>query len=117
MNYRHPGRRRAWKVESEPAFTTSLLVDPLDLVAWGLSELGPPLCGDATIVHPLHATGMPHTRAATVDGASLASAAADKERTYPELVGTNPYDELLVLAPTPTHKLLKSQSHRLLGWG
>ena len=82
---------------------TNLSVDPadrrqLDLVAWGLNEIGPPMFGDATIVHPLHAVGTPQARAAAVDGASLARAEAAKERTYPELAGANPYGELLVLA-------------------
>ena len=40
----------------------------------------------ATLVSPLHGTGEPWPRAATVDAVALGRAEADKRTTYPELV-------------------------------
>ena len=70
----------------------------LDLVAWGLHGFGRPVCGDATIRPPLRRDGTPWVGAPDTDGASSARAVRDKGRTYPELAGPNPYDDLTVLA-------------------
>ena len=82
---------------------TNLLVDPqdtrqLDFVAWGLRGFGRPICGDATIVSPLHRDGTPFPHTPDADDASFARAIRHKENTYPELAGPNPYGDLTVLA-------------------
>ena len=60
----------------------------LDVVAYGLPLFGGvPVCGDATIVSPLHADGT-HWRGTDVtDGLRLRAARRRKEVVYPELVG------------------------------
>ena len=50
----------------------------LDLVAWGLRGFGRPICGDATIVSPLHRDGTPWVGTPDVDGASFERAVALK---------------------------------------
>ena len=57
-----------------------------------------PVCGDATIVSPLHRDGTPHALAADIDRASFSRALEDKETTYPELARQSQYGELTVLA-------------------
>ena len=57
-----------------------------------------PVCGDATIVSPLHRDGTPHALAPDIDGASFSRALERKENTYPELASPNHYGELTVLA-------------------
>ena len=68
----------------------------LDLVAYGISPSGLPLCCDATMVSPLTRGGQPTARAATQDGAALRRAELRKRRQYPEL-HDSPYGELVVL--------------------
>lgn len=83
---------------------TSVPVDPIDtayVASWsscGLRPFGRPIFGDATIVAPLHRDGSPREGAADRDWVSFARAVQDKERTYPELTGSNPYGDLTVLA-------------------
>ena len=69
----------------------------LDFVAWG-RMFSRPICGDATIVAPLHRDGTPYALTLDIDGASFLRALADKEATYPELARQNQYGELMVLA-------------------
>ena len=69
----------------------------LDFVAWG-RMFSQPVCGDATIVSPLHRDGTPHALAPDIDGASFSRALERKENTYPELASPNQYGELTVLA-------------------
>ena len=42
----------------------------LDFVAWNLRGISRPICGDATIVSPLHRDGTPHALTPEIDGAS-----------------------------------------------
>jgi len=82
---------------------TNVPVDPadsrqLDFVAWGLRGFGLPVCGDATIVSPLHRDGTPWAGAPDMDGASFTRALRAKEAAYPELAAANPYGKLTVLA-------------------
>ena len=58
---------------------------------------GIPLCGDATLVSPLHCDGTPAHGSDVRPGASLDVAERKKQRTYPELVGGE-HARLLVLA-------------------
>jgi hypothetical protein len=60
----------------------------VDLVARGLPLYhGVALCGDATMVSPLHADGSAWSRAADVDGVALQRTRDKHEDRYPELVG------------------------------
>ena len=82
---------------------TDLPVDPrdtrqLNFVAWRLRGFECPICGDATIVSPLHREGTPWPATLEEDGAGFAGAIRDKEATYPELAGSSRYGELTVLA-------------------
>ena len=70
----------------------------MDFVAWGVRGFSRPICGDATIVSPLHRDGTPHPLTPDIDGASFLRAVAHKEATYPELARRNQYGELTVLA-------------------
>jgi hypothetical protein len=61
----------------------------IDVVAYGLSLYGGvPICGDATLVSPLHSDGQPWRGAATEDGLRLRAARRRKEIVYPELVNS-----------------------------
>ena len=68
----------------------------LDFVAWG-RMFSLPICGDATIVSPLHRNGTPHALTPDIDGASFSRALEAKETTYPELDHQNQYGEPIVL--------------------
>jgi hypothetical protein len=68
----------------------------LDLVAYGITPDGIPLCCDATMVSPLRANGEPIPRAAANDGVALARAELRKREHYSELVG-NTFGRLVVL--------------------
>ena len=58
----------------------------IDAVAYGLPFYGGvPLCGDATMVSPLHSNGSPWRGAADVAGLRLRAARKRKEQVYPEL--------------------------------
>ena len=70
----------------------------IDFVAWGVRGFSRPICGDATIVSPLHSDGTPYALTPDIDGASFLRAVAHKEATYPELARPNRYGELTVLA-------------------
>ena len=70
----------------------------IDFVAWGVRGFSRPICGDATIVSPLHSDGTPYALTPDIDGASFLRAVARKEATYPELARQNQYGELTVLA-------------------
>ena len=60
----------------------------VDLVARGLSLFnGVPVCGDATMVSPLHANGTPWAGAADHDGVALSRTRRKHEDDYSELVG------------------------------
>ena len=67
-------------------------VDPLDtrrvdLIARGLPLYGGiPVCGDASLVAPLHGDGTPWPRAATHDGVGIERARQLHEDRYPELL-------------------------------
>jgi hypothetical protein len=69
----------------------------LDLVIYGASVHGLPLCCDATMVSPLRADGQPHPRTDSNDGVALDAATRRKRRTYREL-GSGRYGKLLVLS-------------------
>ena len=70
----------------------------LDFVAWGLRGFARPICGDATIVSPLHRDGTPWPDTPDEDGTSFERAIRQKEDTYPELSDPKPYGDLTVLA-------------------
>ena len=76
----------------------------LTVVALKWSQRGLPvfhgaqLALDTTLVSPLRADGVPHRQCATSDGAALQTARRRKERTYPELSGTQGRAKLVVLA-------------------
>ncbi len=59
----------------------------LDVVAYGLQVYGGvPICGDATMVSPLHSDGTPWRGAPASNGLRLRAARRRKEVVYPELV-------------------------------
>ena len=67
----------------------------LEVVAEGLPVFhGAQLAIDTTLVSPLRAD--PHRQRATSDGAALKAARRRKERTYPELSGTQGRARLVV---------------------
>ena len=71
----------------------------LEVVAEGLPVFhGAQVAIDTTLVSPLRADGVPHRQCATSDGAPLQAARRRKERTYPELSGTQGRARLVVLA-------------------
>ena len=60
----------------------------LDVVAYGLRLFGGvPVCGDATMVSPLHCDGSVRRGADTTNGCCLRAARRRKEVVYPEFVG------------------------------
>ena len=70
----------------------------LDVVAYGLPLFGGvPICGDATLVSPLHGSGLPWRGADTADGLRIRAARRRKEMVYPELLH-NAMAKLVVLA-------------------
>jgi len=78
------------------------LADPqdlrqLDMVAYGISRDGVPLCCDASMVSPLDRAGRPIPRAASTNAVAIARAEQRKRRRYPELINS-PYGRLVVLA-------------------
>ena len=72
----------------------------LEVVAEGLPVFhGAQLAIDTTLVSPLCTDGVPHRQCATSDGAALLQPARRrKERTYPELSGTQGRARLVVFA-------------------
>ena len=59
----------------------------IDVVAFDLPlHGGVPICGDATMVSPLHADGSARRGTCETDGLSLKAARKKKEMQYPELV-------------------------------
>ena len=61
----------------------------VDIVAYGLPIYGGvPVCGDATLVSPLHSDGQPWRGAEAVDGLRLRAARRRKEVVYPELASS-----------------------------
>ena len=71
----------------------------LEVVVEGLPVFhGAQLAIDTTLVFPLRADGVPHRQCATSDGAALQAVRRRKERTCPELSGTQGRARLVVLA-------------------
>jgi len=61
----------------------------VDIVAYGLSLFGGvPICGDATLVSPLHSNGEPWRGTECTDGLRLRAARSRKEVVYPELTNS-----------------------------
>jgi hypothetical protein len=69
----------------------------LDLVAYGITPQGVPLCCDSTMVSPIQSNGRAIPRAAASDGVALERALRRKRATYAELVDSA-YGQLVVLA-------------------
>ena len=85
----------------------------LDMVVYGMTSRGIPLCCDATLVSPLSRCGQPRPGAATTDGVAMRQAERRKQQRYPELLQGN-YGKLVVLA-SETGGRWNSQAQRLVG--